>query len=386
MRNAEPRTPGADRRKFGKMSAEAADCKARRLAKGPMTHREARRRQRKANSVVQIATVFLKGKVGIAAGALGLSAALAAGQTAPAESCRVRIPAAVYDVTGRPAPADIRYAVRVRQKGVQLLSVQQESGNRRVVLLMDSSGSMRGRHGQFPQAKEGWIEAREVALEFLRRMQPGDWVGLHFFATKHKVEVPLTQDFDLIATALSGLPNLRAKEMKEAIGPLTIFGEALEAVLRTEGGQLRAGDAVVLISDGDGQEGKARKDAVVGEMARNGIRLFLLKVGTPYYRERPQMTEWVRDTGGLVLRKWRLVEIGFTPSLRSEWAFGAMAELAYALIRRFDWVELEFEKCDGKARKLTLELRAEKGRKTGYEELLYPRQVVLPAPGSEPKN
>jgi Ca-activated chloride channel family protein len=137
-----------------------------------------------------------------------------------------------------------------------------------VVLVIDVSASMDTRD----VAPSRIEEARREALAVLDRLE-GSRVGLVAFAGDAVRLCPLTLDLGAVRLALQGLASGAVSE------PGTDIGRALHTAARVLPGTHREEQAVVLWTDGEDLEHGAT--AAIDDLARSGIRVFAVGVGTP---------------------------------------------------------------------------------------------------------
>ncbi|MGH7742326.1 MAG: VWA domain-containing protein, partial [Candidatus Eiseniibacteriota bacterium] len=137
-----------------------------------------------------------------------------------------------------------------------------------VVLAIDVSASMDTRD----VAPSRIEEARREALAVLDRLE-GSRVGLVGFAGDAVRLCPLTLDLGAVHLALEGLGSGSVSE------PGTDLGRALRTAARVLPGARREEQAVVLWTDGEDLERGA--GAAIDDLARSGIRVFAIGVGTP---------------------------------------------------------------------------------------------------------
>jgi len=307
-------------------------------------------------------------------------------------ACRVRVPITVNDPSA-PQPEDfLRVRIRSRDKTVKVVATQAAKGSRRVVVLLDLSGSMATDHPIV--GDDIWEEARSLAREFLAAMQPEDWAALHIFATRHEVVIPLTQDVGSVMRALDELPKPASEDARVRAGYYTdAVGAVGMAVDQTK--QLESGDVILLISDGQGNTGRMEMGPLAADLSGRGLRVSLLRVGPePDFRfpNALRMTQFAWQTGGFTLSTWnaRVVVPGYERRISEQpppaERVRGVARVANHMLRGFSWVELEFARCDGKPRELKLELRDERGRRVDERTVLYPRYVAAMAKKEELAN
>jgi Ca-activated chloride channel family protein len=137
-----------------------------------------------------------------------------------------------------------------------------------VVLVIDVSASMDTRD----VAPSRIEEARREALAVLDRLE-GSRVGLVAFAGDAVRLCPLTLDLGAVRLSLQGLGSGAVSE------PGTDLGRALRTAARVLPGGRREEQAVVLWTDGEDLEHGAAP--AIDDLARAGIRVFAIGVGTP---------------------------------------------------------------------------------------------------------
>ncbi|GAC1603498.1 MAG: hypothetical protein NVS4B10_16110 [Myxococcales bacterium] len=137
-----------------------------------------------------------------------------------------------------------------------------------LVIALDASTSMLAR-----DVRPSRLERAKLEIAALLDQLKGDRVGIVVFAGEAFVQCPLTVDYSA------------AKLFLRAVDPQTMpqQGTAVAAALAEAkrvldgGGRPGAGKAVVLVSDGEDQEGASREAA--RELADAGVRLFAVPVG-----------------------------------------------------------------------------------------------------------
>ena len=138
-----------------------------------------------------------------------------------------------------------------------------------LVIALDASTSMLAR-----DVRPSRLERARLEISALLDKLKGDRVGIVIFAGEAFVQCPLTIDYSA------------ARLFLRAVDPLTMpqQGTAVAAALREArrvldgGGRPGAGKVVVLVSDGEDQEGEAL--AAAQELADAGIKLFTVPVGS----------------------------------------------------------------------------------------------------------
>jgi len=182
-----------------------------------------------------------------------------------AQTAEVRtVPLVVLNSNGK---AELNLAlrnIRVKGHGVVARKLALDTGPRRIVLLLDVSGSM-ATLIDYSKRVTVWDDARNMAEMYLRTRFRQDLLALDVFAEEEKQIVPFTHDFDSIQTALAVVPQ--PKGNTDAVN-------ALQSVLRELGPSVTFGDAVVLLSDG--QFAGRFLDSLEADTCRRSVRVFLL--------------------------------------------------------------------------------------------------------------
>ncbi|MGH9731848.1 MAG: vWA domain-containing protein [Candidatus Acidiferrales bacterium] len=160
--------------------------------------------------------------------------------------------------------------LRLRGIKATIENVTFDASPRRIILLLDISGSM----------DQKWAQTKEMAKAFLDAAPTDDLLALYLFAEKDKQVVPFTHDFASIRTVIDALPEPDSKPAKNVYGAKTYPGDALNAVLAGAGKELGFGDSVIFFSDGEFEEpdadtGKRSLDSLKAELGQRGIRVFL---------------------------------------------------------------------------------------------------------------
>ena len=239
---------------------------------------------------------------GILLGCIGLSRA----QTA---DCLERT--LIVNVTGGAfQPTDLsRENFQVIYRGHSLTpeSAYYTEGPRRVMVLVDVSGSMNDR-GNFAK----WKIARLAALDLVNTLPPKSKVGLITIATKNKTQFSLSTDRQVISDWL---------EREETRGPDVLGGrtalyDAIEAAL-TQLQPYEPGDAIYVIGDGGENASKSRRSKVEEALRESQVRLFtlILPPNATYASAEEvaggrELASLSRSSGGFVKT------LGFPPGLR----------------------------------------------------------------------
>jgi Ca-activated chloride channel family protein len=129
--------------------------------------------------------------------------------------------------------------------------------------------------------------AQTIIVNLMKRLQPGDRVGLVVFGGSGFPLCPLTHDQSIIYTYLSLLsPSLMV------YNPTTYIAEGLTASLKLLRGKQKReirGSVIVLLTDGEDQ-GSGWKQ-VASECAKAGVTVFAFAIGTEKGAPVPELTE-----------------------------------------------------------------------------------------------
>jgi hypothetical protein len=185
------------------------------------------------------------------------------------DACQQRtIPVSVETKDGTPAPelssADLEGTYQ--HKAVHIKLVAFEPTLPRIILLLDTSGSMQGTQN----------DALDIAEELLSKIPPATEVGLAFFAKDLQPVALPTSDHQKVMIQLEGL----RKSPISYKGGTALWASILDSLKML--GSPRVGDAIYLISDGGNNSGKLTEDQVAATLIRSGVRLFgLTSPSTP---------------------------------------------------------------------------------------------------------
>lgn len=156
------------------------------------------------------------------------------------------VPVTVVSRDGKPLTSLQSQNVRIHNRGVELKSFSLDTSPRRIVLLFDTSGSMRISNGKVTL----WDAAVHTAELFLDRVPPTDWISVYAFANQDKQLVPFTRDHGAIRAAIHGLPQPGTEEAEKEYGVGTQLDTALNSILSLLSESSQFGDAIVIFSDG----------------------------------------------------------------------------------------------------------------------------------------
>jgi len=171
--------------------------------------------------------------------------------------------------------------------------------HRRVLVLVDKSGSMAPKNGPGSHQKEVLEITENTLTGLLKELPQGVSVAYGFFNDKAAFTEGFFHDFKDLQQAIA---DTRQKLLKPDQGGTALFDALHQAILRFETPQ--AGDVIVLLSDGGENKSKLAEGEFEKEMRRSGLRLALLFVNqhTTEYAEPFVQTilNLTDDTGGAV--------------------------------------------------------------------------------------
>lgn len=181
------------------------------------------------------------------------------------------VPVTVVTTDGKPVANLQSQNIRVHSSGMQLKSFSLDTSPRRIVLLLDTSGSMSETdHGKLRIA----VALRLVNL-FLDNASAADSFALYQFSDAPREVVPFTNDVAAIRQAMSPISSLKKAQM---VGHTNI-GDALNAILTNSQESVAFGESIIIFSDGEfvSDQGKPTPLAPFAPaLALHGVRLFLV--------------------------------------------------------------------------------------------------------------
>ncbi|MFV0390369.1 MAG: VWA domain-containing protein [Paludibacteraceae bacterium] len=160
-----------------------------------------------------------------------------------------------------------------------------------VMVALDVSNSMLAQDIQPSRL----MKAKQILSQLIDRMSD-DKVGMVVFAGDAFVQLPITTDYNAAKLFLSSIST----EMVPLQG--TAIGTAIDLSIKSFGqNKSDAGRAIILITDGENHEDNAVAAAKLA--ADNGIKLFVIGMGTPEGAPIPVggMVSFKKDRGGNVV-------------------------------------------------------------------------------------
>jgi hypothetical protein len=189
------------------------------------------------------------------------------------------------------------FRVHINGKPVEVLDARYTVAPRRIVVLLDMSGSMSGGHGGHDSAK--WKITREVLEDLLAQM-PGDVpIAMLTFAGTIREEFDFPNSRTTIAKRLDDL--FVPPKLKHGAGSTALFDAILQGLRLL--GPVQTGDALYAITDGGENASHASVAKTKAALLQSGVRLFafLFREPSPPGEEgaRETFRSLVEDSGGL---------------------------------------------------------------------------------------
>ncbi|MGB6247536.1 MAG: VWA domain-containing protein [Terriglobales bacterium] len=202
----------------------------------------------------------------------------------------------VLDRNGHPIQDLSRDSFRVKVNGhpTALLDAHYSLGPRRIVVLLDMSGSMRG-----VTDNKKWHVAREAVADLLADTPKQVQVALVTFSSHVREAFDFSQGRSSIAAWLKNGPS----QQNDIEGKTALYDAVAEAAKLLE--PALPGDAIYAITDGGENSSHASESNIKERLLESHIRLFVLLFDERSFRVEENsppkfVTELARDTGGFV--------------------------------------------------------------------------------------
>jgi hypothetical protein len=200
------------------------------------------------------------------------------------------------------------FRVRVQGHPATVLNISNNISPRRIVLLLDASGSMLDSESAL------WKPALNIAKTLAQRLPPQDSVAFIAFASQVERRVDFTSDPKPILQELDDLQP-GAKVIPKNMRKAALWDSVLEA-LRLFGSP-RVGDSIYVITDGFDTNSHSDGGEVEKALLAAGVRLFALGLAAPArVRREGEMLNKIQDgpflpqiadaTGGAFFRLFTL--------------------------------------------------------------------------------
>jgi Ca-activated chloride channel family protein len=166
-------------------------------------------------------------------------------------------------------PQSVLHGENEEEKGIDIVIVLDLSGS--MVAIMDEANDSQGVHD--PRHRPTRIDvAKEVLIDFVRRRKT-DRIGVVVFAKQAFVLSPPTLDYGLIASLVSRIELGVIDSSKTAIGDAV--GTAVARMRRSDA----RSKAVVLLTDGDSNEGVISPEYSAHLAQEEGVRVYTVQIG-----------------------------------------------------------------------------------------------------------
>jgi hypothetical protein len=258
---------------------------------------------------------------------------------------------------------DIKVEVDGRQ--VPILSLSLDLQPRRIILMLDSSGSL---GASLQQSRWGiGLPAAAYAANVIPASASSELVT---FSDKLHRESSDFENRNLVQSRIFGLAK------KEPKGHTSLF-DSIHQVL-TEFNELHSGDAIYLVSDGGDNNSRISRGQAIDELISRGIRVFVFLVyqGTPQSEEERSgaldMYGFAESTGGTVIPMTLGDVVGreeldhLAPQIVAQVEGVYRLELGISQVKKASRIKLAF---------------INQGRKLSVRNTVYSRHVVPCPPG-----
>jgi len=299
----------------------------------------------------------------------GIASSLTRQQPDPCQQRRVVV--SVRDGDGQPlrglSPANFRGSMHGRP--LRITSVETGPPARRIVVLLDSSGSM-----TFPSEK--WRLARLLAGDVVVHAAAPTQLALVSFSG----EVREVEDFSVSRSAL--LDKVRKIDDPKQLGGLTGIADAIAKALDLLS-PAQLGDSIYLITDGADNHSKHKLRQVRDALTTSGTRLFAFLLLDPMAGgngpDAQDFRTLANESGGAVAKFGVRYPVIGTPQWdihpRTRAAISLGAEVLYRQMENTYRLELELPSVLSKVQKWKLDIVDTQGRKQKEVDVIYPHEL-----------
>jgi len=305
-------------------------------------------------------------------------------------SCLHRqVPVNLVDQWGYPQREIETAALRgdFRGKPIEIRRVTKDAHPRRIIILLDSSGSM------LETENKKWMFALQIAGDAAAFLPPDTEVALDSFAERIDETVDFAQGRNAVAEKIiAWKPGIKSGHSTRRTTAL--WDSLLETLDRF--GRSQPGDVVYLISDGGDNSSKTNPQAVESAYVRAGVRLFCFvliaesTLGLTMPDEMGGATtlqDFTKLTGGNLVflpAGGRLVQRDFSLGEKNKAALAYLLRGMYMQMREFYWLEMTLPQPVDKPRDLVLKLAnlpdtSRKDLQLRYPPKLFPCSQPAPS-------
>jgi hypothetical protein len=291
-------------------------------------------------------------------------------------SCQTRmVPVSIMSGDGSPLP-DINEAAfegSYRGKSVRINSVAIDQRPRRVLLLLDVSGSFTD--------KLDW--AFDVADDMLEHIPLPTEIGLASFANTLETAVPPTTDRTKIRNEIKSLRSTYAALERQGHGQTALWDAIRDSVKLFDSQQV--GDVIFAITDGGDNRSKTKPKELVQILVTAGIRLFAVEVVDPagiWSRSVESLDgpdalyRIVKSTGGVAVISKSLLELNAVDKHGKPTWGRAVLNSQYDQMLSFYRVNVSLAEPVHEQQDWKLELSGSKKTAKNHFVLAYPHTVV----------
>jgi von Willebrand factor type A domain len=268
-------------------------------------------------------------------------------------------------------PTDLtvdNFKVTYKGRATNPESVVHTKGRRRVLVLLDVSGSMRDTMtGTFDK----WQIARGAAWELVAALPPGSKASLMTFSSKPEIVAAMSSDRTSIHDWLNGGVARSPEWLK---GHTALYSAVESAVAQLQ--PTEPGDAIYLITDGGDNASTVREPKVENELRSSGVRLFALMLppGGPFITEEERLgpedlLRMSKGSGGFLEIAGTIYDDHMKSQIRLR------AQQLSSQIADFYSITVQLPENPDKSQHLDLNVVDDRGHKRKDFVLAYPRKL-----------
>ena len=292
---------------------------------------------------------------------------------------RRTVPASVTDPNGKIVAGLTakEFSAQIHGRPVKILTASLDNSPRRIVLLLDASGSM------ISPETGTWKSVLAAAKDLVENLPPEHTIALLVFARQVDWKIEFTKERTPILQRLDDLqagPSAFAKGLRRT----ALWDAALEAL--GSFGTPRIGDTIYAISDAGENQSRANADKVKAELLAAGVRLFALVTSNDNHdmlRSRTleeelgtvSLRQLAETAGGGLLRP-RTTGVSSGVVLLSPAQLRVALDNLYSRMLQFYRLEIELPEPVDKMRDWKLEVLDPLTGGKAHLELAYPRKFL----------
>jgi Mg-chelatase subunit ChlD len=306
-------------------------------------------------------------------------------QSPPGSCLRRTVLANVIDRQGFPVDGFGRDHFRASFRGepVQIVSAEMDARPRRIVVVLDASGSMIA-------SPTKWDVARRAAGDLVALVPAENATALITFGDRVYDRVELTRNPLEALTRIEGISDNQPKKGKVG-GRTALFDALLEALSALS--PPAPGDVIYLITDGGANAGKSNRKQAEGALLASGTRVFVFALLNRWTRGAPEeqtgpslLNDLTRNTGGglLVVQSERAWPSSFSSTRppayptneKDQATLAALTQQLYRQMTTFYRLEIELLREVDKPREWKLQLVPSEGVNAKDFRLHYHRKLL----------